>query len=221
MNMTAQDDPDHEPRRSSRVRKGWAAYDKTAKSSGGDDDSLKPYFRYTVSTEGAQLVRFLDSEPITYSQHWLNKPWMCIEDNCPICDYVAEIRNRDGDTAKRIQAKPVVVFTVVDLSLEEPLPLLLTVTSKKFASRLQTLNDDPKYGPLTANYISLSREGEGTSTTYTAMYVKERDLEEDYDITPEDAQAISEEFDPVPDDFFPGSTRADLRDALDDWKKKQ
>ena len=53
------------------------------------------------------------------------------------------------------------------------------------------------------------------------MYVKERDLEEDYDITPEDAQAISEEFDPVPDDFFPGSTRADLRDALDDWKKKQ
>ena len=203
VNMTAQDDPDHEPRRSSRVRKGWSAYDKNAKASGGsDDDSLKPYFRYVVSPDQPKLVRFLDSSPLSFLQHWISgRPYMCLEEDCPACD-------------AGVDAKPVAVFTVVDLSLEEPLPLLLNVTAKKFASRLETLNDDAKYGPLTANYIALSRDGEGKNTTYTATFVKERDLEEDFDITPEDAQAICEEFDPVPEDHFVEPTRAELREAL-------
>jgi hypothetical protein len=199
---TEEDEPDHEPRRSSRVRKGWEAYDKSAKETGGGDDTLKPYFRYTVSSDEPKLVRFLDSSPISYLQHWISgRPYMCLEEDCPACDSGHD-------------PKPVATFTVVDLSLDEPLPLLLNVTAKKFASRLETLNDDRKYGPLTANYVALSREGEGKNTTYTATYVKERDLEEDFDITPEEAQAICEEFDPVSEDHFVEPTRAELREAL-------
>lgn len=199
---TEPDDADHDSRRSSRVRRGWAAAEQRAESGSGDG-SLKPYYRYEVGPD-AKLVRFLDRDPISYNQHWINRrPYICLEEDCPACD--------SGDNPR-----PVFVFTVVDLAAEDPLPLLLSVTSKRFFARLRSMDDDPKYGPLTANYIALSKSGTGVDTTYTATWVKERDLEEDYDITPEDAKAFCEDFEPVSEDYeaFKEPTRADIRAAL-------
>lgn len=129
------------------------------------------------------LVKFLSAEPISWQQHFIkqvNKPFVCLRKSdsrgCPLCAI--------GDTPK-----PRHMMTVADLSGDEAV-----VKKLEFGNRLmddlKATHNGPK-GPLTRYAIRLSSHGTGFDIRYTVDVVKDRDLEEEEGITPEDvAQAI-------------------------------
>lgn len=155
------------------VQAGWDAADKMLKpkSSGDYPNDFK-------FSESSQLVRFLDNAPFaSYRSHWIEregkKSFVCLEDDCPLC-HIA------GDTPRGKFA-----FNVLLLSGEQPTVQILTAPPT-LARQLKAANDDPRRGPLSKHYWSISRQGSGPQTTYTLDRVRADDLVEEWDLDPED-----------------------------------
>ena len=161
-----------------KVAKGWDAADAAKNDDFPDELEV---------TDEAILVHFLDGAPFAvYKQHWIErkgkKSWICLGDNCPLCE----------DTGDRPQAK--ILFNVVDFTdPENPVNKLWTVGSR-VSTTLKNLNKDKKVGPIDRDdiYFSVSKSGSGTKTVYVVTPVKERDVDEDWDIDPLSAEEIDE-----------------------------
>jgi hypothetical protein len=50
--------------------------------------------------------------------------------------------------------------------------------------QLKNFNNDPRQGPLSKHYWALTRTGKGTTSSTAHQVVKERDLEEEWDLAP-------------------------------------
>lgn len=205
-----EDDEKPRGRRSSPVRSGWGGAKETrAKSSGFAED--------LDVDSGEVLTKFLEDEPFaSYRQHWADwrtsgkRSFICLEDDCPLCDI------GDRPSAQYL-------FNVADLT-DEPINKQLRVGVQALG-QIENLASG-KMGPLSKNYWVISRskkkgKGRGNTVAWNFTPVKERDLEEDWEMEP----LTDEEFDDLVEggydsDIVQVSTRKELmalaREAMDD-----
>lgn len=177
------EDDDERPKRPvGSVRKGWKGH-KENKEKGGDyPDELKV-------TNQPELVKFLQDEPfVSYRQHWVDNPpngirkksWTCLEDKCPLCDL--------GDRPRTLTS-----FNVLHISTGADPENKILVLGNKAVGQLEGFASDPKTGPLDRLYWAISKSGKNQQTAYNFRPVKERDLEEDWDIEPEEVEEFIED----------------------------
>lgn len=184
-----EEDENEAPSRSSMVQTGWAEAKKAAAK------VAAKYANDFKFEEEVQLIKFLTSEPMIFSQHWVERKgkrsFICPgTPQCPLC--------RAGNSPESKFA-----FSVVNLSAEvdkdedEDMQVLLMTVGVKLVTQLEKLNNDPKTGPLDRLYWAVSKSGSGGKTSYTIMSVKDRDLAEDWEINPAEVAAALRTLKPV------------------------
>lgn len=149
------------------VRGGWGAVDAVKNA-----DS--PFAQRFKLSEEPQIVKFLNDEPYaSWRQHWIErqgqKSFVCIADfderGCPLCD-------SGNRPAVRI------AFNVALLIPGEEPVLKSYEVGPRVIDQLKNFHNDPRTGPLTKHYWSISKTGKGATTATSHQLVKERDLEE-------------------------------------------
>jgi hypothetical protein len=174
------DDVEAAPKHGTTVQAGWGAVTAVSKPKREAGD-YPTDFRYT---EQSQLVRFLEDEPFAvYKQHWVDRTegkrsFVALGDDDPLT-VIAGLTPR---------AKA--AFNVLNLSLETPEVQILTA-SVTLARQLQAANEDPRRGPLSKYYWSISRQGTGRETQYTVDRVRASELAEEWDLDPEKIDAVA------------------------------
>jgi hypothetical protein len=199
-----EDSEDISAARSSAIQSGWESALQKANSSSNYTNEFK-------FTEDSQLVKFQSAEPIgVYDQHWVTRDgkrsWVCLGEGCPLCAI--------GD-----RPAPRFAFAVVNLSAEEPVAELLSVSSKTMRI-IRRLHEDPVTGPLDRLYFALSRSGKGSSAVFSFVPVKPRDLEEDWGLPASDAEAIISAIDPLDSTSVPFSPKAKLAEVAREFSPK-
>lgn len=182
--------------RSSIIQTGWAAAKQAvAKSSTSYPTDFRP-------SEEAQLIKFISNEPMTFMQHWINRPGK-----------KSFISIGEGDPLIEVGSKPdqKFAFTVVNLQSEDPQPQLWIV-GVRLCSQLEKFASNPKTGPLnrTDMYWEVSKSGSGTQTTYNLTPVKERDLAEDWDLDPVKVAELVKTMKPLGPEALHTSTKSEL-----------
>lgn len=174
------DDEDERPARGRRggssdaVASGWGAAKKLKSEGGAFADEFK-FEKEPV------LVKFLNDAPFAvYKQHWIEglrstgkKSFICLGKGCPLCAI--------GESAGKKWA-----FNVAIIGEDEAEVKALICGSRLFDL---IADEHEKKNGIDNGYWALSKSGKKQSTTYKLEYVKERDLEEDWDITVDDAEA--------------------------------
>lgn len=161
---------------------GWDDVEKVASASGGD--------AYLKVTENRQVIKILNDGPFdVFASHWIDeieegsKSVRCWGNpECPLCAI--------GDKAKRFSA----CFDVV--SLEDPEYPIMKVwdVGIKLARQLKEIATDAKRGPLNRAdlYFTVRKEQKKKAVEYTLERVKERDLEEEYGVSPLHEEALEQ-----------------------------
>lgn len=187
----SRDDDDEEEERPKRkaMKGGWGTADR-AKDSNSD-------WAAEVKLSSDEVVyKFLDDAPfVVYREHWIDerkgkKSFICLNDPdvkpkpgvCPLCDI--------GDKGRIKSA-----FNVLLLEPDADPVLQVLVAPPTLTGQLKDKNEGSR-GPLIEAYWGLSRSGKGSSTAYGIIPIKERDLEEDWDVEPlddGDIEAFEEE----------------------------
>ena len=193
--FTAEDETET-PERSSVIQTGWAAAKKAVAKS---NKTFATDFRFD---EDVQLIKFIGNEPMSFMQHWVNRPGK-----------KSFISIGEGDPLVAVGSKPdqKFAFTVLNLSDEDP-QLQLMVVGVRLCGQLEKLDSDKKTGPLNRPdiYWAVSKSGTGTKTSYSVTPVKERDLAEDWGIDPVAASELIKTMKPLGPDALHTSTKAEL-----------
>lgn len=183
---------------SSMIQTGWSAAKKAVAN------SSKSYATDFKFDEDVQLVKFISSDPMTFMQHWVNRPGK-----------KSFISIGEGDPLIAVGSVPSqkFAFTVLNLSDEEP-QLQLMVVGVRLCGQLEKLASDKKTGPLNRPdmYYAVSKTGQGTKTSYSIVPVKERDLAEEWDIDPVAAAELIKTLKPFGPEALHTSTKAELAD---------
>lgn len=191
-----EENEDETPERSSVIQTGWAA----ARRSDSADKSFTPDFKFD---EDVQLVKFLSSEPMSFLQHWVQRPGK------------KSFIGWENDPLSRVGNKPdrKFAFTVVNLSDEEP-TVQLMIAGVRLAKQLEKLNSDKRTGPIDRPdiYWAVSKSGVGTKTIYHIESVKERDLAQDFGIDPVAAGKLISTLKPLGPEALRVSTSAELEE---------
>lgn len=184
------------PERSSVIQTGWAAAKKAVAKS---NKTFATDFRFD---EDVQLIKFIGNEPMSFMQHWVNRPGK-----------KSFISIGEGDPLIAVGSKPdqKFAFTVLNLSDEDP-QLQLMIVGVRLCGQLEKLDSDKKTGPLNRPdiYWAVSKSGTGTKTSYSITPVKERDLAEDWGIDPVAAAELIKTMKPLGPDALHTSTKAEL-----------
>jgi len=171
---TSDDDADESDR--PVLSGGWDGFEKTkaeVPSQFGEEFKIP---------EGDTVVKFLDEGPfVTYKQHWVEglpqgskKSWVCVGDDCPLCDIGNDVAVISG-------------FNIFHLQQRKNLYILLRITA---ASAIANLSAKKASSPINRDdlYWVITKEVKGQGRqkkTITSFHpVKERDLEEDWEISP-------------------------------------
>ena len=167
--------------RGSNRNAGWGGYDGVKSKTSDYADKFM-----VTKLKGEALVKFLDDAPFdSYGLHWFDemegkKGWICLdsigEDRCPGCDL--------GD-----RPSPNALFNVLVLDDDGDWNLKVIVAGTRLTGQLQGLAEGK--GGLTGPYFSVMANPSGSGTG-NFQRVKERDLEEDWDIEPLDDDEIEE-----------------------------
>lgn len=168
------------------------------------------FFRWD---EEPQVVKFLEDEPWSYDQHWVQRKgkqsFPCLGSKCPLCAIGVKVSQK-------------VVYSMLNLSKEEPKVQVLEV-GVQLDDTLAAHDADKKTGPLDRLYWALSRtERSGASRggakyNYVITPVKARDLEEDWDIDVDRADAALDKAEaPEPQTVTGKWTRTMLQDIADE-----
>jgi len=162
----------------SNVMSGWDAADTLSTASNDFPTEVK-------FEDGKHLVfKFLDENgPFAiYKQHFLKqktsgkRSYVCIGADCPLC-----VKLQDRPENKR-------AFTVVTLNSESGIQRQMLISGARLYQALHAAHYSPQ-GPLTKGYWAIIRIGKGPQTSYTVAPIKERDLEEDWNLDAEKASA--------------------------------
>ena len=193
--FTAEDETEA-PARSSVIQTGWAAAKKAVAKS---NKTFATDFRFD---EDVQLIKFIGNEPMSFMQHWVNRPGK-----------KSFISIGEGDPLIAVGSKPdqKFAFTVLNLSDEDP-QLQLMVVGVRLCGQLEKLDSDKKTGPLNRSdiYWAVSKSGTGTKSSYSITPVKERDLAEDWGIDPVAAAELIKTMKPLGQEALHTSTKAEL-----------
>ena len=203
------EDEDERPRRgrggsgpaSDAVKSGWGAA-KKLKSEGGDYAAEFKFDKEPV------LVKFLGDAPFAvYKQHWVEglrstgkKSFICLGKGCPLCAV--------GESASKKWA-----FNVALIDEDEAEVKALIAGSRLFDD---IADEHEQNGGIDQGYYALSKSGKKQSTTYKVKLVKERDLEEDWGITPEDAEDMLVGLVPYTAEQFKPPSRSYLQEIADE-----
>lgn len=166
-----EDNEDVAPKVGTTVQEGWdAANESMTKKQGDYPVDMK------FSSE-ATLVKFLDVPPLSYQQHWIDRPkgrksFTCIGEDCPLCDVL-------GDEPRNKTAFQVYVLSGDTQGLQ-----ILTAVPTLFRL-IKKANEDDRKGPIGREFWAVSRTGTGKETLYSLDYVRARDLEEEWGLNPE------------------------------------
>jgi hypothetical protein len=163
---------------STSVQSGWDAAESLTTSS-----EFPTEVRFEENKH--QVFKFLDENgPFAiYKQHFLKqktsgkRSYVCIGANCPLC-----VKLQERSENKR-------AFTVVSLNSPEGMQRQMLISGARLYQALHAAHYSPQ-GPLTKGYWAIVRLGKGPQTNYTVTPIKERDLEEDWSISQEKANAI-------------------------------
>ena len=163
------DDDDDEDTAAWKPKRGWGAYAEN-KAEGSD------YANELKLGETPQVVVFLENEPlVSFRQHWIERKgkrsFICMGKDCPLCAI--------GDRARTIN-----YFNLVLLSAEGDPVNMIVVAGVQLSDQLHTHSVSERTGPLVKGYWAISRSGTTQRTNYGLDRVKERDLVEDWGITP-------------------------------------
>ena len=174
-----EDSVDAKPKHGTTVQAGWEAASAFLKPK----EKSNAYASDFKFSDQAQLVRFLDDAPfIVYEQHWIDregrKSFVCLGDECPLCTIA-------GDKPRARFA-----FNILGFTDGTPEVQIMTVPIT-MARQLQAANDDPRRGPLTKYYWSVSRLGMGRDTQYTLERVRATDLAEEWELDADDLDAVA------------------------------
>lgn len=155
------------------IKRGWGNAEKTKQAGSPFASRLK------ISNEPV-LVKFLEDEPYTnFRQHWIEragqKSFTCIDGindkGCPLCDA--------GDRPSTRHC-----FNVALLSEDGEVTIKSYEVGPRVIDSLKNFHQDPRQGPLTKHYWAISRTGKGATTQTNHQMVRERDMEEEWDIEP-------------------------------------
>lgn len=181
---------------STSVKSGWDAAESLTPASGDYPIDFK-------HSDEIQIVKFLDQTGpfASYKMHFLQekqgkKSYVCLGNNCPLCSVLG---HRPED--KR-------AFTVVNLSTNPFSRQILTATPRLYKT-LHAAEFSPQ-GPLPKNYWALSRTGIKQTTVYNFNAIKLRDLNEDWGIDGEKAEAAVASFAPYTREVIRESSYAEL-----------
>lgn len=201
------DDVDDRPAQSTAsstaVLSGWESADAFAST--GD------YPTEVKFEENKHLVfKFLDQNgPFAiYKQHFLKqktsgkRSYVCIGANCPLC-----LKLEDRPENKR-------AFTVVTLNSTEGMKRQILTAGARLYQALHAAHYSPQ-GPLTKGYWAIVRIGKGPQTTYTVTPIKERDLEEDWNIDQAKAADIVDVSEVYPRSIIKENTLDELDEIAD------
>jgi hypothetical protein len=146
------------------------------------------------------LIKFLEDESFaSYRQHWVEKKgkksYICIGKGCPLC--------ANGDTPSAKFCFNIYSFDTSEVKALIAGPMLLDVIEDAVA--------ETKSGKLTTGFWRISRTvGANNKTSYTCTPVKDRDLEDDFGITLDQALEAVEEAVPYKASIFKVPTRKEL-----------
>jgi hypothetical protein len=155
------------------IRRGWSNVDSTKQA-----DS--PYAQRLKVEEKPVIIKFLEDEPYTsYRQHWVErqgqKSFTCLADmhpkGCPLCD-----------AGHRPAAR--FAFNVAMLSEDGETVIRSYEVGPRVIDSLKNFHQDPRQGPLPKHYWALSRSGKGPTSQTNHQMVRDRDLEEEWNIKP-------------------------------------
>ena len=162
---------------------------QTSVQAGGWDDAAdlmnKKDTEYATDfkfSESAQLIKFVEDNPFAvYEQFWIEKEgkksYVSLGDDDPLAVVAAQ------------KPRGKFAFNVLVLTDEKPTLQILTAPPT-LARQLKAANDDPRRGPLSKHYWSISRQGSGPTTTYTLERVKRDDVAEEWSLDPAEADAL-------------------------------
>jgi hypothetical protein len=200
-----EDEPDERPRRnrrrssdedSGRSRRsgtrGFGSY-SSKKRSGDYADDFKPKDNEPV------LIKILDDEPFdSYNQHWIDemkkgerKSYVCLDDDyfgpegkrdeCPLCAI--------GDTPRTIA-----LFNILNLSDPRKPEVQVWAAPPTVADTFERAANEKKTSPLNREdvYFEVELVKSKSKYTWSIVPVKGRDLQEDFDIEPFDADELEE-----------------------------
>lgn len=148
------------------IRRGWNAAQKVQESS-------TPYAQRFKVTEEPQIIKFIEDEPYaSFRTHWVEregqKSFICISDSregCPLCN-----------AGLRPSSK--FAFNIAVLTDTGDFEVKSFEVGVRLIDQLKNFHNDPRQGPLSKNYWSVSKTGKGAQTQTLLQMVKERDLAE-------------------------------------------
>ena len=164
------------------------------------------FFRWV---EESQLIKFLTNEPWSYDQHWVTRDgkqsFPCMGKGCPLCAIGVKISQK-------------IVYPILNLTPTKGDDFL--TQSMEVGPQLDDVliahDASSKTGPLDRLWWSVSRtESAGSGTrrkkySYTFTPVKDRDLEEDWEIDLDEAE-----------DAVAAAVIPEPKDVLGEWNRKQ
>jgi hypothetical protein len=186
------------------IRSGWDAANSLVSPAGDFPTEVK--FDENVH----QIFKFIDQDgPFAiYKQHFLKqktsgkRSYVCLVEGCPLC-----IKLEDRPENKR-------AFTVINCSAEGGPQRQQLICGSRLFQALHAAHYSAQ-GPLTKGYWSIVRIGKGPSTMYTVAHVKERDLEEDWNINPVVAEEVAASAEPYPRNSIKEHTVEELNEIAD------
>ena len=221
-------------RRSKREDEEPVAEEETGSEEAGEEESIVPvargrkainskrqnsdssaYFRWPETDGEPVVVKFLDEEPWSYNQHWVQeratgrKSFPCIGEDCPLCEI-------------GIQARQKIVYSLVNLSSKDGPTVQTWEVAPTLDDVLLHHDQDVKTGPLSRMFWALARTKGARSSSfakynYTFTPIKQRDLEEDWGIDPAKiADAIDKAEAPDPSKVLGKVTRRQLQEIADE-----
>jgi hypothetical protein len=161
----------------SLIQSGWDAAEKSAQPSGDYPVELK------FNDGEFQVIKFIDQNgPFAiYKQHFLTqktsgkRSYVSLGANDPLC---VKLGSRPEEKK---------AFTIANLSAPGGPQRQMLIASSRLYKSLHAAQFSMQ-GPLTNNYWAISRSGKQQATVYNVNPVKPRDLQEDWNIDPAEAE---------------------------------
>lgn len=191
------DNEDEGGSRRRRGTSGFGAYSSKKRASGDFAKEFKP------GENKPTLIKLLEEGPFdSYNQHWINelkrKSYVCLDDEeyfgadseCPLCEI--------GEDARTFG-----LFNILDLSNPRKPEVKVWAAPPTVTDKFARASEEKKTSPLNREdvYFEVELQVSGKNKKqWSVIPVKARDLEDDYDIEPLDADELETYSEDLPDD---------------------
>jgi hypothetical protein len=184
------------------ITSGWAAAEDMTPKTEGFPTECK-------LNDKPQVLKFIDQNGpfAAFKQHFLTgkpgkKSYICLNskgqnNNCPLCSV---LHNKAED--KR-------AFTVINFSAEGGPQKQILLSANRLYKSLHNAEFSPQ-GPLTKPYWGLSRTGEKAAVVYNLQAIKSRDLNEDWNISEQEAEEFVSSATPFSASLYRENSYAEL-----------